>query len=282
MSAPRAVEPTTTTLPNFVVIGAMRSGSTSLYKYLQAHPAVFMPRKEIHFFDRRWDRGIDWYRSRFDGYAGQPAVGEATPTYLADPVAIDRMAETIPGARLLAILRDPAERAYSHYWMERARDRELRTFEQAVADELDGRTRDDRSDYLARGRYLPQLESVARRFPRDHLEVVLFDDLRDRPEATYGDVCRFLGVDDDYVPPVLGDRVNRFVAFRSMKVRGLRRRLPTTFRIGRIVGRLNAVEGGYPPMAAATRADLRRHFAADNDALGAWLGRDLSGWMEPG
>ena len=67
-------------LPNFVVIGAMRSGSTSLYKYLQAHPDVYMPRKEIHFFDRKWDRGLSWYLTRFEGHAGQTAVGEATPT----------------------------------------------------------------------------------------------------------------------------------------------------------------------------------------------------------
>jgi hypothetical protein len=280
MTGSRIAAETRTALPTFVIIGAMRSGSTSLYKYLQAHPAIFMPRKEIHFFDRRWDNGLDWYRSRFDGYAGQPAVGEATPTYLSDPAAIDRMAETIPDARLVAILRDPAERAYSHYWMERIRDREPRTFDEAVADEL-GRTRDDRTDYLARGRYLPQLEAVVRRFPRDHLEVVLFDDLRDRPEATYRDVCRFLGVDDGFVPDVIGERVNRFVAFRSMKVRGWRRRLPKTLKIGRIVGKLNAVEGRYPPMPPEVGAELRRHFASDNAALADWLGRDLSHWMEP-
>jgi hypothetical protein len=270
-------------LPNFVVIGAMRSGTTSLYKYLQVHPEVFMPRKEIHFFDRRWDRGLDWYRSRFDGWAGQPAVGEATPSYLADPVAIDRMAAVIPGTRLVAILRDPVDRAYSHYWMERARGRERRSFEQAVADERAGVVdpgRADRADYLARGRYLPQLEAVCERFPRDRLTVLVFDDLRDRPTATYAGLCRFLAVDDRFSPPRLGTRVNRYVGFRSMRVRRLRRRLPKTFNIGRIVGRLNAVEGGYPPMAEPIRNELRRYFAADNAALGAWLDRDLSAWSD--
>jgi len=257
-------------LPNFVIIGAMRSGSTSLYKYLQDHPQVFMPRKEIHFFDRRWDRGLDWYRSRFEGYAGQPAVGEATPTYLAEPEALDRMAATIPDARLVAILRDPVERAYSHYWMEHVRGRDGRTFEEAVAD--------DTSDYLARGRYLPQLQDVCERFPRERLSVVLLDDLRASPGPTYGEVCGFLGVDGGFRPPRLGERVNRFVSFRSMRVRGARRRLPKAFRIGRLVGKLNAVEGDYPPMAEATAADLRSRFAGDNAALAAWLGRDLSAW----
>ena len=266
----------TNPLPNFVIIGAMRSGSTSLYKYLQDHPQVFMPRKEIHFFDRRWDRGLDWYLTRFEGYTGQPAVGEATPTYLAEPVALDRMVSVIPAARLIAILRDPVDRAYSHYWMERIREREPRTFEEAVDDEIGGRA--NTSDYLARGRYLPQLEQVCQRFERNQLSVVLLDDLRDQPRQTYAAVCQFLGVDDAFAPGRLGDRVNRFVAFRSMRIRGMRRSLPKALRIGRIVGKLNAVEGDYPPMAEETRIRLQQWFDADNAALARWLDRDLSGW----
>jgi hypothetical protein len=273
--------PTAGLLPNFVVIGAMRSGSTSLYKYLQAHPDVFMPRKEIHFFDVRWDRGVAWYHNRFDGYAGQTAIGEATPTYLADPVALDRMAETIPDARLVAVLRNPVDRAYSHYWMEHARQRDPRTFEAAIADELEGRPGAPPSDYLDRGRYAHQLEQVCERFPRSHVHVVLLDDLRDRPHETYAATCRFLGIDDGFVPPRLGERVNRFVAFRSMRVRNMRRSLPSTLRIGRIVGRLNAREGAYPPMAAETRATLLEHFDPDNEALAEWLGRDLPMWGTP-
>ena len=263
-------------LPNFVVIGAMRSGSTSLYKYLQAHPDVYMPRKEIHFFDRKWDRGLSWYLTRFEGHAGQTAVGEATPSYLAEPEALDRMASTIPDARLLAVLRDPVDRAYSHYWMEHARARDPRTFEEAIADEL--AERPGAPDYLARGRYVRQLEDVGARFPRAQLQVVLFDDLRDRPQETYADVCRFLGIDDRFVPPRLGERVNRYVEFRSLRMRRVRRQLPSTWGIGRIVGRLNAREGPYPPMAPETRAELRRHFAPEITALATWLGRDLSIW----
>src|SRR5262245_44744848 len=257
----------------------MRSGTTSLYKYLQEHPDVFMPRKEIHFFDRKWERGLAWYHSRFEGHAGQPAIGEATPTYLAEPVALDRMAATIPDARLLAALRDPVDRAYSHYWMEHARRRDPRTFEDAVADEIAGRGGPSRSDYLDRGRYLRQLEAVSERFPRERLCVVLFDDLRDRPGETYADVCRFLGIDDHFVPQRLGERVNRYVSFRSIRTRGMRRQLPSVRRIGRIGGRLNAREGAYPPMTPDTRDGLRRYFATEVDRLAEWLGRDLSMWQ---
>jgi hypothetical protein len=98
---------------------------------------------------------------------------------------------------------------------------------------------------------------VSARFPRDRLFVVLFDDLRDRPQETYAGVCRFLGIDDRFMPRRLGERVNRYVGFRSMRIRGIRRQLPSTLRIGRIVGRLNAREGSYPSMAPETRAKLR-------------------------
>jgi hypothetical protein len=80
------------------------------------------------------------------------------------------------------------------------------------------------------------------------------------------------------VPRRLGERVNRYVAFRSMRIRGIRRQLPSTLRIGRIVGRLNARAGSYPSMAPETRAELRRYFTADVDGLAKWLGRDLSMW----
>src|SRR4029453_8325413 len=164
----------------------------------------------------------------------------------------------------LAILRDPVDRAYSHYWMEHVRGRDGRTFAQAVADEIAGR---GETDYLERGRYAAQLDGAVRGLPRHQVRGVLLDDLRDRPEATYAEVCRFLGVDDGYRPDQLDARVNRFIAFRSMRggglaarrgnrvlpfrsmgVGGLRRRLPKAFRIGRIVGKLNAVEGEYPPV----------------------------------
>ena len=256
-------------LPNFVIVGAMRSGSTSLYKYLQVHPQVWMPRKEIHFFDRRWDNGLDWYRERFDGWSGQPAVGEATPTYLAETEALDRMAATIPDAKLVAILRDPVDRAYSHYWMEHVRGRDDRPF----ADAADAR----RTTWSGAG----TCPSWRRRAPGSAGTTSRWScsTTCGRRRATRTRRCAaFLGVDPAFRPRRLGERVNRFVSFRSMRVRDARRRLPKALRIGRIVGKLNAVEGEYPPLDPALAARLRADMAADNAALAAWLGRDLSAW----
>ena len=263
-------------LPNFVVIGAMRSGSTSLYKYLQAHPDVYMPRKEIHFFDRKWDRGLSWYLTRFEGHSGQTAVGEATPTYLAEPEALDRMASTIPDARLLAVLRDPVDRAYSHYWMEHARARDPRTFEEAIADEL--AERPGAPDYLARGGMSASSRTSAHGSPR---AAVARRPVRRPARSPAGDLCRRVRVPRDRRPvrPAAargaGQPLRRVPVVRLRRVR---RQLPSTWGIGRIVGRLNAREGPYPPMAPETRADLRRHFAPEIAALATWLGRDLSQW----
>jgi hypothetical protein len=261
-------------LPTFLIVGAMRSGTTSLYRYLQAHPQVHMPHKEIHFFDRRFELGVDWYRSRFAGWAGQPAIGEATPTYMYEPAAVERIATILPRARLVAMLRNPVDRAYSHYWMEHARGRDPRSFEDAVAGELSG----DGSGYLARGEYLGQLDRLASAFDASQVHVALLEDLHSSPELTYAAVCRFLDVDDGFRPAELGRSVNRFVRFRSMRVRALRRSLPQALGIGRIVGRLNARTDGYPSLDAALRAQLVARFEPERQALAARLGRDLDVW----
>src|ERR1051326_983405 len=115
-------------LPTFLIIGAGRSGTTSLARYLGSHPHVFMARaKEMHFFDSD-SKTREWYRPRFAEARRQTAVGEATPNYLYEPAAIKRMAAIVPEARLIAILRDPVDRAYSHYWQNRSLGKETMTF----------------------------------------------------------------------------------------------------------------------------------------------------------
>lgn len=264
-------------LPNFFIIGAMRSGTTSLARYVGAHPEVFMaPEKEVHFFDRHHDRGLDWYRSRFAGYEGQQAVGEATQTYLFLPDVPARIAAVVPDAKLIAILRNPVDRAYSHYWMNRG----LRTESREAADALTAdpaRTGGGPSfPYLDRGRYLPQLQRVCENFPREALRVLLFEDLLARPAETFGAVCAFLGVDPGVRPENLGAQINKNVAFRSIKVRDLGRRFPAP--VARVIGRLNGKPFSYPKIDPALRRELVGRLTEDNARLAAWLGRDLSIW----
>lgn len=271
----------TVRLPDFVVVGAQRSGSTSLYRYLDSHPEIFMAAtKELHFFDRHFDRGLGWYAGHFADATPDQVVGEATPRYMCDAAAVERLASTLPDGRFLAILRNPVDRAYSHYWMERARGREPNSFEEAIAAE------DARDDpevlpaYLGQGRYLAQLERLVEHVGRDQLLVVLFDDLRQDAEGTYSEICRFLGVDDGWRPERLGQPVNQFVGFRSLTLRRVTKLIPPSIPLAsRALGRLNATrQTSYPPMSPETRQRLVDRFAAENHALGAWLDRDLGAW----
>lgn len=268
-------------LPTFVIVGAVRAGTTSLARYIGAHPEVFLaPRKELHFFDVHYERGTQWYQEQFAGVSGETAVGEATATYLYDPRAIPRMAALLPEINLIAILRNPIDRAYSHYWLRRARGKEAREFEEVVAAEV-GRTiaapEESVSDsYLDRGRYLGQLRRVLAHYPRESLHVLLLEDLRDSPGGAFASVCRSLGVDDSFVPPNLGLAMNPFMEFRSTRLRTRTRHASPLLR--RLVGRLNGKRASYPPMAPSLRADLEAYFAAENAALADWLQRDLSAW----
>ncbi|MEY2454208.1 MAG: hypothetical protein QOD92_3782 [Acidimicrobiaceae bacterium] len=269
-------------LPDFLIIGAMRSGTTSLARYLGAHPGVYVaPNKELHFFDRAFDRGLDHYRQQFARARGDQSAGEATQTYLYDTTALDRIAATLPDVKLIAILRNPVDRAYSHYWQKRAYGREPLSFAAAVSAEperLRGADRDERFrySYLDRGRYVDQLQRVTERFPRTALHVLLFEDLRDAPEDTYRDVCRFLQVNEDMTPANIGEPLNPFLMFRSRRLREVSRRFPP--RLRNAVGRINARKGDYEPLDPGLRAELVEYFAAPNAALAAWLGRDLSVW----
>ncbi len=270
-------------LPDFVVVGAQRSGTTSLYRYLDGHPGIFMaPTKEVHFFDRHFDKGIAWYGRQFEGARRHQVVGEATPRYMADPRAIELLAEVVPSARLVALLRNPVERAYSHYWMERARGREPRSFEEAIAAEEESMSPQALPAYLGQSRYLAQLQRICQRFPRDQLLVLIFDNLRDEPETTLAGLFRFLGVDDDRNLPNI-EEVNGFVAFRSLTLRRLYKGLPAVLSpLTRAMGRLNTRPGhSYPPMRPETREKLITRFEVENQALAKWLDRELAMWSQP-
>lgn len=271
-----------TALPSFFIAGAMRSGTTSLTRYLDAHPDVFMAKpKEIHFFDLKFDKGLEWYSRHFIAAGASAAVGEATPSYMYLPEAIRRMATRVPDARLIVVLRDPVDRAYSHYWLRRNLGSEQLDFRSAIAEDAERVAMGDprRScPYLDMGRYLRQLQTICEHYPRAALHVVLLDELRDDPAATYASLCQHLGIDRDHRPGVLGKVVNRNVSFRSVALRRAGGRLPKA--LGRFVGYANTRRSGsYPPMDPRLRAELTEFFEPDNVALAEWLGIDLSGWL---
>jgi sulfotransferase family protein len=267
--------------PTFLIVGAMRSGTTTLARSLGSHPEVYMAsEKEVHFFDLHHRSGMEWYATRFAGASGERQIGEAT-TYMHDEQPRRRMAAALPDARLIVVLRDPVSRAYSHYWLNRANGIERLGFEEAIAaepkrlatlDEIAAR----RFAYARAGRYLEQLLDLCRFYPREAMFVMLLDDLRSDARTVYRRMCRFLEIDDHFVAPEVGRTLNAHTSFRSPALRRITKPLPRVVR--RPIGRLNARRTGYPPMEDAVRAQLEARFAQGNASLASWLGRDLSLW----
>jgi hypothetical protein len=190
-------------LPDFVIIGAQKCGTSSLYAYLTQHPNV-MPalEKEVHYFDSNYDKGIAWYKAHFVTSAyravqsfrtGQKTItGEASPYYLIYPHAPARLRAVLPAAKLIVLLRNPVDRAYSHYQHQVARGRESLSFEDALRAEqkrLDGEyermMRDEHYtsfahahySYLLRGIYADQLALWFEVFPREQFLVLSAESL---------------------------------------------------------------------------------------------------------
>jgi len=193
-------------LPNLIVIGAAKSGTTSLHRYLAVHPEIQMSAvKELRFFqDPRALERRDEYARFFDGRAA--VRGEATPAYTYHPLIPDvpeRIRATVPDARLIYVVRDPVERAIAAYAEARANDKEDRTADEALRD-----PQDDYSPYLAPSRYGMQAERFLDHFPREQLLVVHQRDLLGRRLETMRRIFRFLGVDEDFESPDFAEEAN--------------------------------------------------------------------------
>jgi hypothetical protein len=274
---------TTGRLPDFLILGAAKSGTTSLSAWLDARADVFVPpQKELHFFSRddQWARGVSHYTDAFDP-AGARLAGEATPNYLARDEVTVRAAQTVPDARLIALLREPVDRAWSHH----SYDRELGIADVSFDDVAASVGTPDEHWYLEQGRYLRHLARWCEQFPRDHLLVLWFDDLRDRPLDTYRTVCEFLDLDPAVVPDEVGSVRNAHYRLRAPWVRQQMLRWRAWSRLPfnlapRIDGWLRS-EKRYDAIDPAVAARLRGAFAADNDALAAWLDEPLpAAWRE--
>ena len=229
--------------PDFLIVGAQRAGTTSLYRYLAEHPAVAPPvRKEIQYFSLHHDRGDGWYRAHFPLAGRGRKTFEATPYYLFHPVAPERAATTVPQVKVIALLRDPVSRAFSQWQHNAARGLEHLGFEAALDAETERLAGEEErlvnesgyhSDrhrlwsYAARGCYADQLERWLAHYPRERVLVLRSEDLYNRPGATYGRALEFLGL--SVVDLGAYPRYTRRVSTARM-TDGARRRLTTYFR----------------------------------------------------
>ncbi|MGF1616390.1 MAG: sulfotransferase [Acidimicrobiia bacterium] len=269
-------------LPTYLIAGAMRCGTTSLNAYLREHPEISVGQpKEVHFFDENYERGTDWYLQHFPDSDESRAVGEATPSYLYFPEVAERIATTLPDVKILLLLRDPVERAHSHYWHNRSVGREKLDFAKAIASEprrLE-HSREDRArySYLDRGRYGSQLENLLRFIPLERVLVQTFNELTSDPTTVYRRTCQFLGVADDYTPPIVGQVTNAYVEYRSPRLRDVTKGFPR--RLRNIVALLNRKNSGpYEPMKQEAADLIRSETEEDNRLVTARTGIELP-WL---
>ncbi len=212
-------------LPDFLILGTQKGGTSSLFLYLAGHPQVQPPMvKEVHFFDLKFSKGEAWYRAHFPRQEalqqqsqtlGKPVItGEASPYYLFHPLAARRIAQLLPGVKLIALLRDPVERAFSHYMhnrqeKHREKNREPLSFADAIAAEperlrgemekiiADGEYQSfahQHYSYAARGVYIDQLREYQKYFPAENLLILQSEVFFENTAETYQTVLDFLGL----------------------------------------------------------------------------------------
>ncbi|MBP1819463.1 sulfotransferase domain-containing protein [Mycobacterium sp. OAE908] len=251
------------TEPAFLILGAQKSGTTSLYRYLTAHPSVKPAlRKEIHYFDLNFERGRNWYLTHFPSRVPPGSItGEATPYYLFHPAVPRRVADMLPDARLVAVLRNPVDRAYSHYAHSVKHGLETSSFEDALARELkligDGaRLAEDVGDdyshqhhtYMSRGLYAQQLDRWYSLYRPEQILVLKSEDLSNHPAAVVQRTVEFLRLSSSEVADLNYPRLH---------------------------------QGTYgSAMSPKTREMLQEFFRPHNQDLAATLDFDISDWAQ--
>lgn len=300
------------TLPNFLIIGAAKSGTTSLYRYLQQHPQIYMNVKEPSFFAlegqdvhyagpgdqdgfvRKIVTTLDDYEALFQGVKDERAYGEASVLYLYCPEAVGRIRHYIPDVKIIAILRNPIDRAFSSYNHLRRDGREpLSDFIQAlqVEDERVAANWQHQWHYTRLGFYYTQLKRYFDLFPTEQIAVYTYDEFQNRPADALRDIFRFLGVDTDFVPDVStkynisgvpksrtlqtfltkpGFIKNVFKPFIPLSVR---RQMGTKIRTWN-------VETTRPQLSIEARDYLLQLYRDDILQLESLIQRDLSAWLK--
>lgn len=208
--------------PDFLIVGAQKAGTTSLYNCLKQHPAIVPARKkEIHYFSQFYRKGLSWYLEHFPLRESSRLSGEASPFYLFHPQSARRIAETFPEIRIIIILRDPVERAISHYHQQYRRGHEKLSMQEAfqqeperiakgweklLRDEQTSASKLQQCSYLKRGEYLSQIQRYETYFPASQIYLMESRNFFDQPSSALQKLHAFLQIDTDFLPKDLWPR----------------------------------------------------------------------------
>ena len=291
-------------LPTFLILGAAKAGTTSLADYLSQHPKIYMSEpKEPSFFRLEYDRGLDFYRDTyFRGWTDETQVGEAAQRNLFLPYVPKRIFDALPEAKLIVLVRDPVERAFSHYLHDYQRGAYELSFEAAIEKDFErleqGPYFENQAEYerilddkgratayptvLDSGNYAEQIGRYLEFFPRQQLQVILFEELITKTQSVLSETFSFLGVAN----ATIGDTSakNQQISKNAHKLMDLVGSFPGISRIPKhwktsikqLIRKRSAIE--KPQMLPSTREKLQTYYGPHNDALSDLTGLDLSLW----
>ena len=277
--------------PNFIVAGAPKAGTTWLYQCLKEHPDIFVSTpKEVHYFsrDRCYEKGIEWYLSYFQD-AEESILGEVCPSYMYLEKVPPRMHAWNPHVKLIFMVRNPIDRAYSEYCMSIDHWGNKQTIDQALSAS---------SQIVHCGLYYQQIQEFLKFFPQQQIQTLLYDDLKKDPERLLKEVYNFLGASKTFKPTILNKRENSrkppprnmaiYQPIRSLYLRLLKQNpqaevfLNTMRKKGYLDLFYKVMRGGtYPKLSEDIAHKLALFYKEDISSLSTMLNRDLSHWLEP-
>ena len=297
--------------PDFIISGAPRSGSTYLLENLSCHPDIFFPKNQgehgtgdIHFFDigreegrRNFDKGMDWYLSKFEGAKSSDLTGEKTADYLADRDAPRLIKRCFPGVKVVVVLRDPVDRALSHFWHERHNLLRFDNFDDFLSY---GKDYED-AHVISSGLYYESLCKYLEVFDASSIKIIISDEMHAQPAVVLADICSFLGVREDFCFPYSDRKINvgndDLAVGQVRRISGwLARRCPKVYSwlretrfanlVKSYVARRRGVSGyeavgavkarsRYPIITVGQKEKLKDFYRDDVVKLGGLLGKDM-------
>jgi len=278
-------------LPDFIIVGAQKCGTSTLHYSLSKHPNIFMSNpKELDFFDNddNFKLGIEWYASFFEKCPLDSIAGEASPEYFHCEQAAYRMAKLLPKVKIIILLRNPVDRAYSGYWHSVRIASETLPFNRAIKIEAERIVNNPYGmkfySYISRGLYFKQIKTYFDLFGRSKIFIIISEEYFSNPAGTLKKISEFLGVNCDkrFLDSVRMDIKNEGRTMRSEKLQRLYKQLRKGQKqipfFATVINRINKKREKYPTMDKETKRNLEKYFAESNQELDKLLRRDLSIW----
>ncbi len=251
-------------------LGPPKTATTWVYHCLREHPQICTSKIDsIHYFDMHYVRGADWYDAQFEGTCGDNVVRfDPTYSYICSPRAIQRIAEYNPEARLIVCLRDPVERAFSHYWHVKKQGGTTMPF----ADVL--RHYNNYATWLEHGFIGIGLKTILDHFPRNQLYVMMYDDLKNNPASVWQKTTQFFGIDSAFTPVALNKKVNS----AGMKKTFINKALSKMMGVGNLPGFLSGLDEYKRGIPVDVATDIRDVCLPEIECIETLLDIDLGEW----